>query len=252
MGFFRALYRYAFLVVWTTSFALAYGVLWPFTKYPERRRRALRRVMLRAWAAGIAFAWGIRVEMHGPVPKRPFFIVMNHISYLDVLMLVRCTGCIFVARGDVASWPVIGLLFRSIHVMFIDRADKRDTVRVNELIHHALSLDDCVGVFAESRISRGIDVEPFKSALIQPAIANHIPVHYATITYKSLPGATPAWKVVNWWQPVPFFRHLWRLLACRGFTTVVHFGEAPIFGDDRKALARQLRDAVRARFVPVQ
>ncbi|HNR32729.1 MAG TPA: lysophospholipid acyltransferase family protein [Candidatus Hydrogenedentes bacterium] len=252
MGFLRALSRYAFLTVWSVAFALVYGALWPFTRRPESRRRALRRAMLKAWAGGMTRAFGIRIEIHGPVPQTPFFLVANHLSYLDILVLERCTGCVFVARGDVASWLVIGGLLKSIHMIFINRADKRDTVRVNELIHHALVLNDCVGVFAESRISRGIDVEPFKSALIQPAIANGVPIHYATVSYKSLPGATPAWEVVNWWQPIPFFTHLWRLLAARGVLAVIRFGEEPLTGNDRKALAQELHAAVRARFVPVQ
>lgn len=251
MASLRAFLRYTFLVLWTAFFVSIYGLLWPFTRYPEVRRRALRRVLLKGWSAGLMFAWGIRLELHGTPPKRPFFLVANHLSYIDVLMLIRCTGCVFVARGNVESWPVVGMLMKSIHIMFINRQDRRDTVRVNELIHHALTLNDCVGVFAESRISRGIDVEPFKSALIQPAVANGIPVHYAAITYRSWPGATPAWQVVNWWLPIPFNVHLWRLLKCRGYTAIVHFGDTPIAGTDRKLLAHQLHEAVRARFVPV-
>lgn len=252
MAALRGLIRYCFLVCWCTVFAIVYGALWPFTR-DERKRRALRRRMLRWWAIGMAKGcFGIRLEIQGPVPTPPFFLVANHLSYIDVLSLICCTGCVFVARGDVESWPVIGTLMRSIHMMFINRENRRDTVRVNELIHNALALGDCVGVFAESRISRGIDVEPFKSALIQPAIANEIPIHYATITYKTRPGADRAYEVVNWWRPIPYSAHLWRLMKCRGFTAIVRFGESPISGTDRKLVAQELHAAVRANFVPVQ
>ncbi|MFP4501260.1 MAG: lysophospholipid acyltransferase family protein [Candidatus Hydrogenedentota bacterium] len=248
----RFCWRFTFLVAWSTLLALLYFLDWPFTYTPEARRRRLRRTLLKAFAGGLLRVWGIRVEEHGRPPETPFFLVANHISYIDVLVIMRATGCVFVARGDVESWPVIGFLLRSLHMMFINRANKRDTYRVNKLIQHALACNDGVGVFAESRISRGIDVEPFKSALIQPAVINEIPVHYATITYKARAGARPPHAVISWWLPMPFFAHLCRVLANRGCTAVVWWGDAPIEHEDRKELAHRLHAAVRARFQPVE
>lgn len=252
MAALRFLLRFAFLVGWTALAAMVYFAAWPVTVRPEVRRRRLRRWLLHRWAAGLMWAWNVRAEVHGTPPEPPFFLVANHLSYIDILVLTRFAGPVFVARGDVESWLLIGRLIRSTHMIFINRADRRDTYRVNKLIEHALAQGEGVAVFAESRISRGIDVEPFKSALIQPAAAMEIPVHYVTITYRSLPGAMPAHQAVSWWQPEPFFAHLRRLLACRGFVCVLRWGDEPIRQTDRKTLARELRRAVREQFVPVE
>ncbi len=240
-----------FLVITPGTYVLRL-LVWPSVLYSERLDRRLRRSVLVLWSIGFIKVFGIRVVVHGPRPKPPFYIVANHLSYVDMLLLTRLTGAIFVSRGDVQHWPIIGLMARSLYILFIDRRDKRDTVRVNRLIDHTLKMGDGLAVFAESRISRGLDVEPFKSALIQPAIDNGIPVHYVTLSYETRSKHPPANEVVGWWRPEGFFPHIFRLLGYPGFTATVHFGPEPIEGTDRKKLARQLHEAVRANFTPVK
>lgn len=227
-------------------------LVWPTVLISEKLDRRLRRWLLQTWARLFAVVAGVKVVVQGTPPTPPFFIVANHVSYMDMLIVNHQTGSIFVSREDVQYWPIIGFMSKSVYVIFIDRQDKRDTVRVNKLIEHTLKMGDGVAVFAESRISCGLDVEPFKSALIEPAIANHIPVHYATVTYETPEGSPPASKIIGWWRPEPFFAHLLRLLRCPGFTATIRFGEAPISGTDRKELAERLHAAVRGQFVPLR
>ncbi len=60
--------------------------------------------------------------------------------------------------------------------------------RVNEELKHALKMGDGVAVFAESRISCGKDVQPFRSALLSAPVECNMPVHYASITYENIDG----------------------------------------------------------------
>ena len=251
MGRIRLIIRLPLGVLWTLAVWGARLLVWPAGLYSESLDRRLRRGIVRCWGRVFPRIIGMKVLLHGTPPSPPFYIVANHLSYVDIWLLAGITGCTFVARGDVQHWPVIGPISKSIHVLFIDRESKRDAVRVNRLIEHALGKGDAIAVFAESRIMRGLDVAPFKSALIEPAVANHVPVHFATITYATDPGCPPASRVIGWWRPEPFFHHLFRLLQVRGFTATVHFGEAPLSGTDRKELAARLHQAVRAPFVPV-
>jgi 1-acyl-sn-glycerol-3-phosphate acyltransferase len=240
-----------FLVLTPILFAARVAV-WPTIYFSKRLDRRLRRRLLQCWTWGFARIAGIRVVTEGTPPTPPFYIVANHISYLDMLLLTHQSGSIFVSRGDVEHWPIIGFLASSLYIIFIDRQSRRDTVRVNRLIDEALQLGDGIAVFAESRISVGLDVEPFKSSLIEPAVANKIPVHYATLTYETLPGCPPASQIIAWWRPEPFFTHLLRLFSYPGLTATLRFGLEPIAGDDRKELAQKLGDAVRALYVPMR
>ena len=225
--------------------------VWPIALVSEPLDRRFRRGLIKLYNRGFARVVGMRVIRHGTPPKAPFYLVANHLSYMDMLVVAHQTGAVFVSRGDVADWPVIGAISKSLYVLFIDRTDKRDTVRVNRQIEDTLHKGDGIVVFAESRISCGRDVEPFKSALIQPAVANHIPVHYATLSYQTPDHCPPANEIVGWWRPESFGKHLIRLLGYSGVTATVHFGAEPIFEHDRKELARKLHQAVRKNFVPL-
>jgi len=243
--------RFPLVLAWT---ALTWSIrlsFWPLTWISESRERLLRRWILRVWGWGFTRIVGMRVEIVGPRPEPPYYLVANHLSHLDIFLLTGVLGCTFVARGDLKHWPVVGWVARSLHVLFIDREQRGDAVRVNDQIAHTLAQGDGVVVFAESRISRGLAVEPFKSALIQPAIDNGFPIHYVTINYETPPGSPLASRIIGWWRPEPFFAHVRRMLRHPGFTARLHFGAEPLAGSDRKALAAVLHEAVAEPFVPL-
>ncbi|HPO30066.1 MAG TPA: lysophospholipid acyltransferase family protein, partial [Candidatus Hydrogenedentes bacterium] len=206
--------------------------------------RALRRHLLRAWARFFAWVAGIRVQVHGTPPKPPFFLVANHLSYMDMLVLNLLTGCLFVSRGDVKDWPIIGPIARSLHIVFVDRLKIRDTRRANQEIAETLRKGDGIAVFPEGRISVGLAVAPFKSSLIEPAVALEVPIHCAALTYETLDGMPPAGQVVSWWRPEPFFYHLFRLLGYPGLKVTVRFASDSLCGEDRKDLAFRLHAMV--------
>jgi len=243
--------RLALVFLWTAATWSGRLAFWPVCWFSESLDRRGRRWIMRVWGRGFRRIIGMRVEVHGPRPQPPYYLVANHLGYLDVFLFSGLLGSTFVARGDLEKWPVIGWISRSLHVLFINREQRQDAVRVNALIAHTLREGDGIVIFAESRISRGLAVEPFKSALIQPAIDNEMPVHYATISYATPAGALPPSEVIGWWRPEPFFFHVRRLLRQPRFTATIHFGEAPLAGTDRKALAAQLHEAVQAPFVPL-
>ena len=252
MGSLRLCVRLMLIMAMSALLVPSRLLIWPLAWYSEPLDRRARRPLIKLWNRGLARISGIKLLVHGTPPKPPFYLVSNYLSYIDMLVLCSQTGSIFVSREDVEHWPVIGFLARSFYIIFIDRNKRSDTVRVNKLIAHALSQGDGLVVFPESRIFRGLTVEPFKSALIQPAIDNGLPVHYATLHYKTPEGSPPASDIVGWWRPEPFFAHLFRLLRHPGFTATVYFGNDPISGTDRKILADQLHAAVSEKFVPIQ
>jgi len=243
--------RLAALLFWTGGLWIIRIAFWPVCWWNESLDRRGRRWIMRVWGWGFLRLTRARATIDGPLPEPPFYLVANHLSYLDIFILSSFLGTTFVARGDMEHWPIIGLISKSLHVLFINREQRQDAVRVNERIAHTLAQGDGLVVFAESRISRGLTVEPFKSALIQPAIDNGLPVHYVTINYSSGYNPPPS-RIVGWWRPEPFFYHVRRLMRYPGFKVELHFGADPIPGNDRKALAGELCEAVRAKYTPLR
>lgn len=252
MGWIRVWVRMPLLLLWTLVMWGFRLILWPAASLSERVDRRWRTFWMKVWGWGAFPIMGIRVTVKGTPPEPPCYIVANHLSYLDVVILGGQCGYGFVARGDMENWPLIGFMSKSLYVLFVDRKKKKDAARVNQDIAHALEVGDGIVVFAESRISPGRDVAPFKSALIQPALECGHPVHCVTLSYACRKEPPVASEVVGWWRPEPLFYHMRRLLAQPGVNATIHYGDAPVTGENRKIVADAARAVVREKFVPLR
>ncbi len=215
-------------------------------------RRPIRRALLRVWGHFVLWIMNVRVEVTGTPPKPPYFLVCNHLSYVDTFVLCHQLGPVFIAMAEMSTWPLMGRMMRTSQQLFIDRNASRDVARALASIHQVLDEDDGIIVFAEARCSRGITVLPFKPALIEAAAMRHTPVHYATLSYRTPPGTPAAGDAVVWWRWESFGPHANRLLRLPGFTATVHFGDQLVPASNRKVMARQLHEAVMQKFVPIQ
>ncbi|HEU0174364.1 MAG TPA: 1-acyl-sn-glycerol-3-phosphate acyltransferase [Blastocatellia bacterium] len=230
-------------------------LLWLIGRYLTARfkrvRRRWQRVLLSAWGRSVAAIMGMRIVTVGESPLPPFFLVSNHLSYVDIVAYAACLGCVFISRGDIADWPGIGMLARGVGTIFINREKLQDIPRVIGEINQ--SLDEGLGVvlFPEGVSGAGDRVLPFHPSLLDPAAKANYPVSYATITYRTEPDETPAYLAVNWWENVTFAQHARELLKLSRFEAFITFGSHAIRSDDRKALARSLRSAVNDQFVPM-
>ena len=252
MSHIRAGVRATLLVIVTLFFVGLRLLVWPSAKISRPFDRTLRRFLIRGWGYCFAFLVGLHVVVKGTPPRPPFFMVCNHLTYLDMLLLARQVGSIFVSRGDVEHWPFFGFVAKCLYVIFINREDKRDTTRVNQLIKKTIEEKDGIVVFPEGYTSPGVEVRTFRSPLLQPAIDLDMPVYYVTIYYDTPESGPSPGLLCSWWHPEPFYVHLIRLLHYRGVVATIHFGETPIHDTNRKTLARQLEEAVRANFVPLR
>ncbi|NUM54036.1 MAG: 1-acyl-sn-glycerol-3-phosphate acyltransferase [Candidatus Hydrogenedentes bacterium] len=237
--------------------------LWTFLLFPVRclsliiaplartAEERWRRLLFRVWAMGACHIAGMRVTLIGTPPKPPFYLVTNHLTLVDVVLLARTTGCVFVSRADVQDVGVLGFMAKAMNTIFIDRAKVRDTHRVNEIINASLDKGYGVHFFAESRISQDARVHPFKPPLLEPAVQRGMPVHYAAISYSTPQGAPRARDVIVWKDGVSLAGCILNVLRLPSFTATIHFGDAPIFVPDRKVLAEKLYRATLERFTPV-
>ncbi len=250
----KVLFSLRILALALATFGL-YGIrllTLPFTFAFPKLNRGTRRFLFRSWARLCARVFGMRIRVVGPRPKPPFFLVTNHLTYLDGLTLASQVDGVFVAKSEIASWPFVGSMAKEVNVIFVDRTKRSDTLRVNDAIERTIAGGEGVVMFAESTTSRGDYVQPFKTALFEAAAQNNYPVHYAAIHYTALPGAPPASEWITWWTDISFGAHIARALRQRGLEALLTFGDHPIVGTDRKLLAEQAHDAVQALFQPVK
>ncbi len=214
-------------------------------------RRRVRRGALHTWGRLGSRILGIRLAVEGRAPGAPFFLVSNHLGYLDVLVFAAIAPVRFVAKREVRRWPVIGAAAAAMGTIFIDREVKRDARRTLGALAEAIAEGDSVLVFAEATSTAGHAVRPFRPALLDWAARTGHPVHYASIAYATPPGGPPAHLAVCWWGEMTFADHLAALARLPWVSARVRFGAAPIAEQDRKRLAGRLHAAVSAQFIPV-
>src|SRR5206468_11755861 len=106
----------AFAVVFFSFCALVENAITiPF--FARTRWLHARAAWLHRWSRFACRVLGIRVTTRGSMPPSGL-LVCNHLSYLDIVVLSSVQPCAFVAKRDVATWPLFGSLARAAGTIF--------------------------------------------------------------------------------------------------------------------------------------
>lgn len=237
---------------WITGF---YYLRWlagvPFLFASTRRALRWRNRNFNDWARASARIMGLCIHVRNRPPLAPFLLISNHLSYVDIVVLASQLNCAFVAKSEVARWPILGFISASMNTVFIDRKKKRDLLRAMETAEATLDRGLGLVLFAEGTSSGGGKPQPFKSSMLDFAARRRMPVHYASIEYRVAPHEQPARQSVCWWGSMTFSGHLFRLSQMSAFEAYLTFGSQPIINEDRRLLAAQLWSAVSAQLEPL-
>jgi 1-acyl-sn-glycerol-3-phosphate acyltransferase len=200
--------------------------------------------------------FGVRVEVRGtPTPERPLLFVANHSSWLDHLILSATTPVVFIAKKEIASWPVFGLLAKLQRSVFVDRARRQETSAVNREISTRLTSGDPVVLYGEGTTGDGNRVLPFRSALLG-AMSMTVgagetgylqPVSIAYTKLQGLPMGRQHRPFAAWFGDTSIKKHIGRVLKMGGIDAVVTFGPAMAVTPEmeRKNVAKSLELSVR-------
>ncbi len=206
---------------------------------------------------------GLRVRVNGaPIREPPVLIVSNHSSWLDILVITSLAPAVFIAKREVATWPFFGWLAKLQRSVFVDRERRHKTGEVNAEIAQRLAEGDPVVLFGEGTSSDGNRVLPFRSALIGAArdalaAAEHTgkvwlqPLSVAYVRLHGLPMGRQMRPVAAWYGKTDLVPHLLRISRLGAIDVTVSWGEPVAYEGttDRKAVARELETAIRARTV---
>lgn len=210
-----------------------------------------RQLIFRTWSRWFVSLSNMKIEILGTPPQAPFFLVCNHLSYTDIPTIRAVVEGVYVAKGEIESWFLAGKMVRNIGNIYVNRQSKRDIPRAGLSVLNALERGEGVIIFPEGTSTKGEEVLPFKSSFLEFAAATGLPVHYASISYRTPLNEPPPSYSVCWWDETSFVEHLWRYFRLTEVTAVLTFGEEPIQNDNRKDLAKELWEAVSEKFIPV-
>lgn len=185
--------------------------------------------------------FSVQIDFTGNPPQTGL-LVCNHLSYLDILVLVSLAPAVFVSKSEVKHWPVFGWFARLAGTLFVDRTRRSDVTRMNALIENSLTAGNVVVLFPEGTSWDGSEVLPFKSSLLEPVVGTRHPISVGFLKYSLADGN--AANDVCYWGDATFFPHLVKLMTKLKVQAQVRFASVSAPAPERKALAEQLRAAV--------
>lgn len=218
--------------------------LWTIQRHFGRWEAQAREQAVQQWAARVLHLAGVRLAVRGTPPARgPVLLVSNHISWLDIVVLHAAGYCRFVAQAGVGRWPLIGLLATGAGTLYIERASRRDAMRVVHQMHASLLAGDVVAIFPEGTTGDGRQLLPFHANLVQAAISADAPIVPVALRFADGAGATSF--APSYVGDETLLGSVWRTLAASGLVAQVHYGAPQRHGGrDRRRWARELQAEV--------
>ncbi len=129
--------------------------------------------IIRFWCKRLLSIFEIKVEVTGLetylVNQKKYLMVANHISWMDIIVIQSIKPCIFVAKSDVASWPLFGWVAQMTGTIFIKRDKVSDIKKALKKMKRRL-IKRSVCIFPEGTSTSGRYLLPFKSNLFQSSI----------------------------------------------------------------------------------
>ncbi len=212
--------------------------------YPYRSRET-RQHMMQNWAAGILKILNIDVQCSGEIPGRNIkhaLFVANHVSWLDICVMMAVSPTQFVAKSEIREWPVIGFLCKRVGTLFIERAKRNDTLRINHEISAVLSMGERVCIFPEAGTSDGTKINHFHASLLQSAINTAAHMYPVAIRYLDCAGNISREAA---YLDVSLMVSLQNILRQPRIETVLVFSNAiDSAGKNRRELARLAEQAI--------
>ncbi len=198
------------------------------------------------WFLGFAgWAAGVDVRVVGNPARGKTLFIANHLSWLDILVLAGQTGCAFVAKADMAPWPVLGWLATSNNSVYVERDNRRGAGDQANALQAALATGQPVTLFPEGTTGDGRALLPFRSSLIAAVVPapDDIAIQPVAIDYGA---AAPD---IAWTDDEPVGINALRVMARKGRLPVTLHFLAPLdhaHFADRKAIAAHSRAEIAA------
>lgn len=170
LGLFLLIFRLiAFLVLSIIAYLLLKLNSLIFFK-SNKFRVKINRLIFKYWSLSLIKSFGGKIEVKNwPFQQKSVF-VSNHISYLDIIILNAIHPFSFVAKSEIAKWPLLGNMASLVNTIFIDRSNPLAVKNLYKKIDEKISLGDSILIFPEGTTSNGEEILDFKKGVFMPII----------------------------------------------------------------------------------
>jgi lyso-ornithine lipid O-acyltransferase len=240
MGMIRPVLRAAaFLALTLPLIPVQQLLLWLAPPAARRLPHVYHRLVCRILA--------LRVNIEGPRPHGSVLLVSNHASWIDIPVLSAVLPVSFVAKTEVARWPLFGTLARLQRSVFIDRHRRHQTGKSRDALAGRLGTGEAIVLFPEGTSHNGKQVLAFKSSYFGAAENCNVPVVPVILAYRRVHGLPVTGRqrpFLAWYGDMDLLPHLWDFLKLGPVDVTIRFLE-PLAPSNRKVLAGEAENLIR-------
>lgn len=217
--------------LWRTPLLLLHaGIAFPVALVafnPLARRVLLRGErfdywLTRWWSGRIVRIFGFRIRQFGqPLPGAVLFVA-NHVSWLDIELMHSKRIMSFVAKAEIARWPLVGWLATRAGTIYHQRGNGHSLSSMMQRVVARLGDGMAVGVFPEGGTGTGDRLRTFHARIFQVAQDANVPIQPVALLY----GRDSRMDLgVPFGATETFFANFVRLLGDPARQAEVHFLE---------------------------
>lgn len=198
--------------------------------------------IIQDWLSKVAKIIGIDLTVHGTPQKSPAFVVANHVSWLDIVIVASVLPVSFLSKVEIRKWPVVGTLAAKSGTLFIHRGSKTGALEAIHLMRERLRAGHSVASFPEAKTTDGARVHAFHPRLFAAAIETKSMIQPVAIRYPHASGVNP---IVPFVDNRNLVKHAFRIMSTKRTAVELTLCE-PISseGQPRKQLAQLARNSV--------
>jgi len=168
------------LLIWAHVIS---GVFTLLIKFPFSTA-SVKEVLIKSWSNHLLSLFGIELQVKNPslIPRRPYLLASNHISWIDIHAINAFKPIRFVAKSEVEGWPIFGWMAKQLGTVFIQRGNSRHAIQVVGNMTKTLETES-ICIFPEGTSTEGHTIRPFKANLFESAVISKAPVYSLAIEY---------------------------------------------------------------------
>ena len=204
----------------------------------------LAHKMTRWWSRGLLRICGFRTRRVGTPQADPALFVCNHTSWLDIELMYTQRAVCFVAKAEIARWPLVGWMAATGGTIFHRRGNNHSLAAVMQEMTRRMRGGRSVAVFPEGGTSFGADMRVFHARIFQAGLDAEVPVQPVALRYVR---NGRRWLDVAFRPGESFLANVVRLLGEPGGDAEVHFLDVvPPCKEGRKHMAEKARTSIAA------
>jgi 1-acyl-sn-glycerol-3-phosphate acyltransferase len=236
---------FVLLMIWTLTIVPLF-VIGTSLRIPGAQKLAL------LFHRGVLKCFNLECVKEGEVITAPQTLyISNHISYMDIFVLGSQVPGTFIAKSEVASWPLFGTLAKLQKTLFVERRSSKVGSQIEQMKQHLLNKSNLI-LFPEGTSAAGTHVASFHSSFFQAGQDEESritiqPITVAYTHYKNQRMDRESRDYYAWYKPRKILTHFLNGLGIGRGRVKLTFHEPVKFSDfeSRKACSKYCETVIR-------